>query len=349
MEPTPRIPMGLILSGGVALGAYQAGAVATLLRSGRFDLTLVAGSSIGAYGAALLAGNSPEDRLDRLMAFWTRVARRGPLSAAATPVHGALAQGQSWVHALLSRMAGAPGLFRPFVRFTPSAGGPGLYDSTMATATLNSLVDFARLNEGRPRCCIAATDVERGEPVWFDTAAGDRITADHVRASGSLIPTLPALEVEGRLLADGGLCANAPLEPILSSARRAPAPPLLFLIELFPARAPAPRTLMAAQERSNDLIYAAQTRLRLDGLVRERTLEAALDPLSQPGTDVMLLSYATGPEEAGPEKTFDFSQASLARRMEAGEADARAALQALDALDPPGAPGLRVHLCGTGG
>lgn len=341
--------MGLILSGGVALGAYQAGAVATLLGSGRFDLTLVAGSSIGAYGAALLAGSRPEDRLDRLMAFWTRVARRGPLTAATSALRGPMVQGQSWVHALMSRMAGAPGLFRPLVRLGPETGGPGLYDSSVATTTLEALVDFERLNAGAPRVCIAATDVESGTPVWFDTAAGARITADHVRASGSLIPTLPALEVEGRLLADGGLCANAPLEPILSSARPAAAPPLLFLIELFPARAPAPRTLMAAQERSNDIIYASQTRLRLEGLVRERTLEAALDPMGQPGSDVLLMSYQAGPEEAGPEKPFDFSQGSIARRMAAGEADARAALARLDGLGTPGAPGLRVHVCSPGG
>src|SRR5258708_6339214 len=71
----PRPPfecIALLLQGGGALGAYQAGVYEALAKA---DLhpDWVAGISIGAINAALIAGNAPEARTDKLRAFWEQV------------------------------------------------------------------------------------------------------------------------------------------------------------------------------------------------------------------------------------------------------------------------------------
>src|SRR4030095_2096655 len=62
----------LVLQGGGALGSYQAGAFQALCRAG-FEPEWVAGISIGAINAAIIAGNGPESRVDRLKEFWEMV------------------------------------------------------------------------------------------------------------------------------------------------------------------------------------------------------------------------------------------------------------------------------------
>ncbi len=343
MDTNQPIRAGLLLSGGVALGAFQAGVISALCASGRLQFEAVGGSSIGAYGAAIFAGNLPERRAERLLEFWHRVSKDSLMAGSLAPwPHPRAEYARSWVHAMAARTQGVAGFFRPFPRLGSEGGGPGLYDSSIADRTLREMVDFEQLNSGETRCCIAATDVESGAPVWFDTALGAHISPDVVRGSGSLIPAFPPVRVAERLLVDGGLSANIPLEPFLAATRPVPASPVVVVIDLFSPAGESPGTLESSHERANDIMYGAQTRLRLEGLVRERALEARINP-DAPGTDLLLLTYRTGPEEAGPEKPFDFSRAAIARRLAAGEAAAHAALACLDALPSTGAPGLRVH------
>ena len=326
---------GLILAGGLALGAYQAGAVAALIEGG-VEVTAIAGSSIGAIHAALLAGGTPETRVARLLGFWRDVAQEGLVNPLAwTPLRGA----QSLMGVLSARLAGVPGLFRPRIGPTGRAT-PSLYDLAPLGQRLDRDVDWARLNAGSPRVCIAAIDIESAAPAWFDTQAGVTIGRDHVLASGGLLPNFPAMPIDGRLHGDGGLGANAPLEPFLSSERQGALPDLFFLIDLFPAAAPPPATLIRAAERSNDLTYAAQTGMRLAGLVRERALEARLG--NEVATRVVAMAYHNTPIESGPEKTFDFSRATIDRRIAAGRADAAAALALAAARDGGTRPGLNV-------
>jgi hypothetical protein len=63
----------LVLQGGGALGAYQAGVYEGLVEAGR-EPTWVVGISIGGINAALIAGNPPERRVERLREFWRRIA-----------------------------------------------------------------------------------------------------------------------------------------------------------------------------------------------------------------------------------------------------------------------------------
>src|SRR5918993_3657279 len=140
--------VAMVLSGGVALGAYQAGAYAALHQEGlRPDW--LAGSSIGAVNAAIIAGNPPERRIERLREFWDGaaiepVAPGSPLWAD-PPSEGPWRHAYNWMSTLQSRIIGRPGLFRP--RLLPGGAGeayPSLYDLAPMRARLEALVDFHR-------------------------------------------------------------------------------------------------------------------------------------------------------------------------------------------------------------
>ena len=158
------------------------------------------------------------------------------------------------------------------------------------------------------------------------------------------MPSFPARRIGGRLLGDGGFSANAPLDPFLSSVRRRPASPVCMVVDLFSPDGPAPRSLEDARQRANDLTFACQTGRNLQGLIRERALEARLPgERTCEGTEVFHLSYLAGPDDPGAEKPYDLTRATLTDRRCAGAADADAALAILTGLQRPFAPGLRVH------
>jgi NTE family protein len=342
------MPTTLILAGGLGLGAYQAGVFRTLERSARLKLEAVGGASIGAINAAIIAGNPPERRLEQVEGFWRSVETEVAPSPAFDPFSladsGLLRRWRNWTNVVGSHLVGAQGLFRPALSGLLGGDTPALYDTRALLQSFAARIDFDRLNAGPLRYLLTATDVGTGETVVFDTARGDRIGPEHLLASGGLMPSFPAVCIGGRILADGGFSANAPLEPFLSSQRLRPSPPLCIVADLFSPDGPAPVTLEEASHRANDLKYACQTRLRLDGLVRERALEARLaGGDTGAGTDLLYLSYRAGPDEAGAEKPYDLSRATLADRGRAGAADAQAALAVLGDLAVPGSPGLRIH------
>ncbi|UYY58212.1 patatin-like phospholipase family protein [Sphingomonas sp. S2-65] len=335
----------LILGGGVGLGAYQLGAYAALEASGAIELQAVAGSSIGAINGAILAGNPPEQRLPRLRSFWKRVEREAapdewvdPLALART---GPLRHLRNWGNILATRTTGTPGLFQPRLPGMGRSRVPSLYDAGPLAESLTELVDFDLLNQGPVRFAIATTDVETGETILFDTALGDRITPDHILASSALLPAFEPVQIDGRWLGDGGFSANVPLEPVLCSERPCPAPPLCVILDLFPPDGPLPVGLEATVERATDLKFATQTTLRLAGLRRERALEARLE--SAEASTVLHLSYRGPAHEAGQEKTYDFSPATLRDREQSGADDAQAALALLRTLPEESAPGLHIH------
>lgn len=314
------LALGLILAGGLALGAYQAGAYAALAEDGRFEVVAIAGSSIGAVNGAIILGNPPEAAPARLHAFWERVS-----TGSADPFGLGLVsrRAASWASIATTRLSGIPGLARP----RPAAlmlGGSSLYGSEPLLETLAEFVDFDRLS--RARFIVGTTDLVTAEACFFDSADG-AIEPRHLAASGGLLPNFPPVKLGGRWLGDGGLSANLPYEPLLAADRRA-APDRLLAIELFAPRPGAPTTLGDAAERSNDVKYASQSQLRLAGLIRERALEAALHP-ECPGQRLARIAYAGVDEPGGVEKIFDCSPNALRRRWDAGAA---AAAEVLDWL-----------------
>jgi NTE family protein len=75
-RPLPFEVVALVLQGDGALGAYQAGVYEALLDAG-IDPNWIAGMSIGAINAAIIAGIAPTDRVDRLREFWSQVTADG--------------------------------------------------------------------------------------------------------------------------------------------------------------------------------------------------------------------------------------------------------------------------------
>ena len=247
-ERPPFERIALILQGGGALGAYQAG-VYQALAEARLHPDWVAGISIGAINSALIAGNLPTKRVEKLRRFWELVST----SPFGIPDVGSLAGGDNFSRSLLNQtqsasalLGGAPGFFTPRLPppyFNPSGSPAALsyYDVAPLKATLEQLVDFDLLNAGAMRFSVGAVNVRTGNFVYFDSASW-RIRPEHVIASGSLPPGFPPTEIDGEHYWDGGLVSNAPLQWVLDSWPRQDT--LAFQIDLWSARGEFPRNLL---------------------------------------------------------------------------------------------------------
>jgi NTE family protein len=215
------------------------------------------------------------------------------------------------------------------------------------------VIDFGRLNSGGIRFCLSATDVDAGEAIFFDTAKGDRIEIEHLLASSSLLPAFEPVRIGDRLLADGGLACNLPLEAEIGDARTGAPEPLCFALDLYTAGGGQPFPLNRVIDASVDLFFGMQSRMRLRGLEREWELERQLcEAKSQappPAIDLFYMSYHGSEQDAGFGKPFDFSPATMADRMAEGRSAARRALEMRDELAGVSALALRVHDVGRGG
>jgi len=313
--------VALILAGGVGLGAYQAGAYSVLHAGLSHEPLWVTGSSIGGLNAAL-SGSPFDRRTERLRALWDCAPTAAPASSFESWQHL-----ENWTQAVRTRLMGRAGHFRPRAP-SPWGNFKSLYDLAPLRERVETLVDFDRLNSGDVRFTVATTGVKSGELVMFDTGRGDRITIDHLMASCGYLPEFAPVEISGRLLGDGGLSANAPIEALLHER---PADLTCFVLDLFARDGSRPRDLETALARKSDLTFANQTWLRLEAYCREQRLISELRKLNREqrgSTTIYYLSYRPPPAEAGSERTFDYSERSLATRWHAGAADMRRALSA---------------------
>ena len=356
--PASRVT-ALVLSGGLAIGAYHAGVYAALEAAGGPVPRWFAGCSIGAVTAAILAGSRPEDRVAQLRRFWDGAGDLPPAAAwSGSLAAGPWQQALSWASATRTGVLGRPGLFRP--RFT-AAGDPtpGLYDLGPLHDRLVELVDFGRLNGGEVRVSLAATDVVAGERVVFDTGRGDRIGPEHVIASSALLPLFAPVELGGRLLGDGGLTGNTPLDVVLGDL--AAGDLTVFVSDLFGREGTHPRSLAAAAARAGDIVFGDQTQRMLEAYRREHRLLTVIANLAAklpPGTEdmpeitpllaegrapartILHLGYRAGADVGGVQKAFSYAEPALAEHWRAGDRDLRAALRLLDAAP---ADGLSIH------
>ncbi len=216
--------IALLLQGGGSLGAYQAGAFQALAEA-NLQPDWVAGISIGSMNSALIAGNPPEKRVERLRAFWEEITAP-PLGPLGITVGPSVELPDPKSHSIANQMGaasnvlfGAPHFFRP--RMPPPYLVPptspktlSYYDTSPLKATLERLVDFDRINAGTMRFSVGATNMRSGEQIYFDNT-NSRIGPEHVMASGALPPGLPPQEIEGELYWDGGLVSNTPLRWVL--------------------------------------------------------------------------------------------------------------------------------------
>lgn len=336
----------LVLQGGGALGAYQAGVYEGLCADGSAP-EWIAGISIGAINAALIAGNPPELRTERLRAFWGKVSS-GLRGVPLLPGERARAWFNDASAALIAGF-GAPGFFAP--RWPPAVfyppGAPealSFYDASALKRTLEELVDFDRINAGETRLSVGAVNVRTGNFAYFDSRR-DRIRAEHIMASGALPPGFPPVEIDGEHYWDGGLVSNTPLEYVLDQERARDL--RIFQVDLFPARGPMPRTLAEAAEREKDIRFSSRTRLNTDAALRTRRAKAAfrrlaerLPPELREDPDVAFLAEVSRESTVtimqviyrrkdyeGNAKDYEFSRQTMLEHWAAGLDDVRRAFR----------------------
>lgn len=336
----------LVLQGGGALGAYQAGAYEVLAASDEAP-DWIAGISIGAVNGAIIAGNPPERRIERLRAFWDKLSS-GLQGWSLIPGENGRTlfnDASAWFAILY----GIPGFFSP--RFPPptiavpgSSGALSFYEAGPLRATLEALVDFDYLNDKGPRLSIGAVGVESGNFAYFDSAK-TRIGPEHVMASGALPPGLPPVVIDGEAFWDGGIVSNTPLHYVLDFER--PREDLcIFQLDLFSSKGVMPRTIFEVVEREKEIRYSSRTRLVTDMMAKRHEMRCALrrllaklpknlrnDPdalrLANDGGDpnitLIHLIYRDRAYETHA-RDYEFSRISVEEHWEQGRADARKAL-----------------------
>jgi NTE family protein len=274
----------LVLQGGGALGAYQAGVFEGLAEAG-IELTDLAGISIGALNVAIIAGNPPEKRVERLHEFWDLICQpyfgqsASPLfeqtlfhtSDLARQTLGAL-------HASSALMMGQKGFFRPrfppaFLSGTLDPACVGHYDTRPLKDTLETMCDFDRINDRRLHVSVGAVNVRTGTFPYFDTHRKE-LRPEHFMASGALPPAFPAIEIEGEYYWDGGLVSNTPLAQVLQ--QRPDRDTLVFQVDLWSARGQVPHKMDEINDRIQDIRYSSRTRLVTDEMRSLRKMQRLL-------------------------------------------------------------------------
>ena len=310
--------IALVLSGGEALGAYQAGAYAALEKSG-VRPNWIAGTAIGAVNAAIIAGNLPHERVLRMRQFWHEVSRR----AAQRSPRKLGRWAQKTAGRLISLLRRGVGFTRP--------------EAVVSASELRELiaqaVDFERVNSGAVRVVLGAVNLATGAETFFDN---DRhvLGLDHVLA-GTPLPGLPPVAIGRQLFGGSAVPVSA-----LDEAR--PADTLCFAVDGYD---PAPgghggisRTAreIAALRRAHDL-------RRMIGLLGERlppTVRGEIDIrrcLAEASDATMTILHLVHEGNVADlaAKMADFSSAAVTRRWKAGERDVATSLAHPRWLAPP--------------
>ena len=352
--------VGLVLQGGGALGSYQAG-VYEGLASSEYLPDWVAGISIGAINAAIIAGNTPANRLKNLRIFWNEITAHTSLWPCA--LDSSLGIWQQKMGALTALMFGRPGLFTPRTWldwFAPSSL-LSYYDTSALKGTLERLVDFDRINNaGATRLSVGAVNVRTGQFSYFDSA-NMTIRPEHIMASGALPPGFPPIEIDGEHYWDGGLFSNTPLDYVLDySPRRSR---LTFQVDMFQAEGQLPTNLDEVAEREKDIRYSSRTQICSNAFRDRHEVRHAINELHKllppdlasteqakrlyeqgcvTEMDIVQLVYRPA-EPQGASKDYDFSRSSMHRLWQQGALAAETVLRASPWLGPkPKELGVRV-------
>ncbi len=361
----PYETIALVLQGGGALGAYQAGVYEGLAEAG-ITPNWIAGISIGALNTAIIAGNAPENRVARLRDFWDTICRPAHFQPTAEYI-------QSWVErmggearkafnafeAWRALVEGQRDFFEP--RLVPPWLAQGLqpnelsfYDTTKLKSTLERLADFDRINSGETRVSVGAVDVQNGNFAYFDNTR-IRLEPEHFMASGALPPGFPAVEIEGRFYWDGGLVSNTPLSQVLSTHPRRDT--LAFQVDLWSAKGELPGNLFDLQERQKDIQFSSRTRAVTEQMRHEQYYRRMLNEVLEhvppeirkndpwcikaaaeaccTRYNVIHLIYQDK-EWDGLSKDYEFGPLTMRNHWESGLHDMRVTLEEHpDWLDPP--------------
>ena len=335
----------LLLQGGGAMGAYHGGVYEGIAAVG-FVPDWVVGISIGAINAALIVGNPPERRVERLREFWTRISSWSPymlpdLMDFARPAMNRMSAGTAMFF-------GIPGFYTP--RMPPpqfaaegTLGALSYYDTEPLRRTLEEMVDFDRINRGDIRLSLGVVNARTGESVYFDSQT-HKITASHVMASGALPPGFPPVEIDGEFYLDGGIMSNTPLQYVAKDFRM---DALIVAVDLFSGLGELPQNLAQVQERVKDIQFQSKTRFSLDQIRQIETLRSTLaDVIAKLPADLRADPQVKRLEEVsrrGPVslvhlvnrcdtkssdfKDYEFSRATVVDLWQAGHDDVQKVLQ----------------------
>ena len=343
LKPTDR-QIVLVLQGGGALGSYQAGVYEALEQHGYLP-DWVSGISIGAINAAIIAGNPPGKRVDKLREFWDEITQ--PTSYWTQPANASpLERAAGSIGAM---MFGQPGFFAPRSPLAWLSPQPpsSFYDTSQLKQTLERLIDFDRIAAGETRLTVGAVNVRTGQFRTFDNSDKKiRLRAEHIMASGALPPGFPAVEVEGDSYWDGGLISNTPLQQVIETQPREDR--VVFQVDLFQSYGKPPQTIDQTIEREKDIRYASRTRTTLRTAEREHNMrahaQALWEKLPPPlrdlpeaqflddlrcttQMDIVLLIYRPF-EPQGSSKDFEFGHGTMLARWDRGHEDAEITLKA---------------------
>jgi len=334
----------LVFQGGGALGAYQAGVYQALQEAG-VEPDWVIGTSIGAINAALVAGNAPGQRLERMREFWSRMTHsRAVQFAGMIPGVGALAANAMTV------ANGLEAFFRPnpwaFLGMQVPLGSElaGYYSTDPLEKTLCELLDHELLNAGRPRLTVGAANVQTGQMRYFDSRE-DVLTVRHVLASGALPPAFPAVRIDGELYWDGGILSNTPTEAVFDDNPRKNS--LIFAVHMWNPAGSEPQTMAEVLNRQKDIQYSSriashiarqQQTHRLRHIISELTSLLPGDVQQQPAVKNMtaygcptrmhvIRLLAPQLERENYTKDVDFSPSGISQRWHAGYVHTRRMLE----------------------
>ncbi|HUN99545.1 MAG TPA: patatin-like phospholipase family protein [Bradyrhizobium sp.] len=349
----------LVLQGGGALGSYQAGAYQALCHFD-FEPDWIAGISIGAVNAAIIAGNDPEMRVERLKEFWEMVSAPVPWNPVLKTDRGRSAFNEA--SAALIATFGVPGFFTPRVPPAPlwPPGSPqaqSYYDTAPLKKTLERLVDFDRINDVKTRLSVGAVSVTTGNFRYFDNIEfkklGKKIGPEHIMASGALPPGFPSIEIEGEHYWDGGIASNTPLDYVLDQENKEDL--LIFQVDLFSARGGLPHSLLDAAEREKDIRYSSRTRMNTDknrqihnarkalrelisklpeNLKNDPSVTFLREAAKENTVTVVHLIYRSKNYESSS-KDYDFSHVAMVEHWNAGVRDVHLSMRHEDWLERP--------------
>ena len=353
--------IALVLQGGGALGAYQAG-VYQALSEADIEPDWVTGVSIGAINSAIIAGNSKRSRLARLRTFWERITERRIWNY--TPDGDIFRKARNATSSWMTLLQGQPAFFSPrqptpWLSFAGAQSATSYYDNAPLRDTLEELVDFSLINEKITRFSVGAVNVLSGNFVYFDNQH-ETIEPEHVMASGALPPALPMVKIGTDHFWDGGIVSNTPLQHLLDQEDTLNT--LIFQVDLFSARGVLPRDIQDIMARHKDIMFSSRTRYNTDVYRRihgwKTRLYAALqkipaDQLSdeerrlrdelakQPEITILQLIYQQKAYE-GHAKDYEFSGTSMREHWQSGYEDTKRTLKRQEWLRMQGA-GIVVH------
>jgi NTE family protein len=345
----------LLLQGGGALGAYQAGAYEGLVEAG-IAPDWVVGISIGGINAALIAGNPPGRRVERLREFWDRVSEHAPLIP--PPWLNSVRPTLNQLSSTAAALYGVPGFFSPRLPpppiYNPDGNPPeamSFYDTEPLRSTLEELVDFDLINREKVRLSLGVVNVSTGKSIYFDNQQ-TRIGPDHVRASGALPPGFPPVVIEGEHYWDGGILCNSPMLYVLNDLPRMCA--LLVQVDIFMAEGELPRDMDEVLRREKDIRLASKTLFntnyirellemrtalkellpKLPASLKDEPSVRKLAPLCDIGEMTIARLTNRGLSHSGHTKGYDFSRATVNELWATGLDDVRHSVARIERMRP---------------